>query len=240
MRDDMKHIIIDTARRGSGYLDYRAVRRKKRRQKDTLKESYSKKGYDLRKSESDRLSPLRRMLQKNSGRKWDDVYSEICKSCDVRGIRGYHLRDHVRYMVDMNTYRDENGKVWIRAQWREYCPEDTHYGDELYVDPEGYLRHIPRKNSSRRRRNSNENLKKINGAYFARKEGIWYKLTTVPAPKLYNAQKYNWISRADYCDAILGECSRYDLRRFYNEYIYAIDKKQLNRKELRKLNLKNG
>lgn len=70
----------------------------------------------------DRLSPLRRYLEAQVGRNWDDVYSEIRKVCDLRSLAGYHLMQHIKMEVEFN-------------------PNTVHYwrSGDLYVDEMGIL-----------------------------------------------------------------------------------------------------
>jgi hypothetical protein len=48
----------------------------------------------------DHLNPLRRWLDRQVGRGWRHVYRELCAIQDGRTLRGRHLRDHVRWLVD--------------------------------------------------------------------------------------------------------------------------------------------
>jgi hypothetical protein len=66
-----------------------------------------------RKGLTDLLGPLRRWLQSQVGRAWNDVYSEIartmgrCGSWGVRHILSTHLD------VAVHTYRGIDGNVWV-------------------------------------------------------------------------------------------------------------------------------
>jgi len=75
----------------------------------------------------DRLGPLRKFLKSQCGRKWNDVYSDICKQVDRRCIRGYHLHTHVDGMVERYAPAWAGYIKW----WRR----------SLYVDEEGILRY---------------------------------------------------------------------------------------------------
>lgn len=44
---------------------------------------------------ADKLHPILRWLDKQVGRRWDDVYSEICKKFDRRTLFGRHIIDHI-------------------------------------------------------------------------------------------------------------------------------------------------
>ncbi|MCP3920503.1 MAG: hypothetical protein GY711_33670 [bacterium] len=66
------------------------------------------------------LGPLRRFLCRRCGRPWNQVYSEVCASCDRRTLRGWHLPRHVE---------DEVGLRRRPGCYREF-----------YVDDQGVLR----------------------------------------------------------------------------------------------------
>lgn len=132
----MKHVIIDTGR-VYGYGGYKMVRRKKIRSVDYDEDAFNftkegmrfpySCGLSSKKGMADRLTPLYRFLENNCGRKWDDVWKEICESCSNRSIRGFHLREHVKRYVN---YRIINGK---RAFYRS----------SFYTDEEGILLECP-------------------------------------------------------------------------------------------------
>lgn len=87
---------------------------------------------------TDKLAPLDRYLQKNAGRPWDKVYSELCQRFDRRTLKGHHLLSgHVdRYTVRGHGHHSrpheagppELGGAWIdrhgilrykqRRRWR--------------------------------------------------------------------------------------------------------------------------
>lgn len=79
---------------------------------------------------SDRLAPLDRWINKQHGRKWDDVFSEICKKADYRNVRGRHLIEHV---LDY---------VWVQnsnRSWRNHWFITGLYKGQVHVDENGIL-----------------------------------------------------------------------------------------------------
>jgi hypothetical protein len=72
--------------------------------------SYRDYGYSA-KWFTDVLGPLRRFLEKNVGRPWNDVYSEMCTSLDKRKATGKHIFDHAMDMVETNCFLGANGKI---------------------------------------------------------------------------------------------------------------------------------
>ena len=124
MRRDMKDIIIDVYRRGSGYsINRRSRARLKRANPDDLPKFLSNR--HVRDSyPNDRLVPLEKFLESNAGRPWNDVYSEIREHCDTRNIRGQHLWEHVI------------SSVLRRHPWEIFW--------NAYVDDDGILRYAPK------------------------------------------------------------------------------------------------
>ena len=106
MRPDMKDLLLNTGRHsGYGKSDSRRARFL-HVDADLLPHRLTpalQYGYN-RKSQGDRLAPLYKFLESRCGRPWNDVYSEICLAADPRGIRGFHLRQHVQQYVNLSNY----------------------------------------------------------------------------------------------------------------------------------------
>ena len=60
---------------------------------------------------NENLAPLKRYLQKQVGRPWDKVYSEISQTIDKRSAVGLHVLQHVEDFVSVNAFV-ENGVVY--------------------------------------------------------------------------------------------------------------------------------
>ena len=79
--------------------------------------------YHHRKEFSDHISPLKRWLNKQVGRPWNSIWSEICKAVDGRDVIGKHLLDHVKAEVELESH-------WSWG-W---------FSKPLFVDKKGFLR----------------------------------------------------------------------------------------------------
>lgn len=157
MRPDMNEVIIETARTsGSGA---KGVRRHER-DIDSLPFHTPihphVSGYG-RKSQGDKLQPLRRFLRNRIGTKWDDVYSEICSVNDNRSVIGFHLRTHIKQMVKAPGF------------FRRYD-----YAD-FFVDDDGILRECPRRPRWQFPRNPIEKLRIDEFSYYKLEKNIWYR-----------------------------------------------------------------
>ncbi len=132
----MFKVIVERPRRGGGGP------LKKHRQanedpenlptKESMKAPY-RYGDNL-KELNENLSPLKRYLNKQVGRNWNDVYSEISKHIDNNSTVKKHVKDHIKWFVNEHVVV-EGKKVYGKiAHYIGYRPEL--WKDELYVDPE--------------------------------------------------------------------------------------------------------
>jgi hypothetical protein len=80
----------------------------------------------------DKLAPLHRWLQKNAGRPWNKVYSELCARFDRRSLKGWHL---LSAHVDVYTVIGHGPAL---PGWRVNQPA---YTSGPYVDRHGILRY---------------------------------------------------------------------------------------------------
>jgi hypothetical protein len=78
---------------------------------------------------NENLRPLFQFLEKSVGRRWDDVYSEICANINPNKAIDYHVLQHVGWHVDLHN-REEK---WYSR------------GGNLYVDDDGILRKSARR-----------------------------------------------------------------------------------------------
>lgn len=136
MRRDMPKVIVESGRRDAPARYGRSsVHRKGRPPRDHddhprhegMRRPYS---YD-RKELTDHLKPLRRFLEKQVGRPWNTVYSEICENLRAGHALHDHLRQHVFDYVNVDNPRARNR----RWEWNK----------PFYVDPRSAIlrRHRP-------------------------------------------------------------------------------------------------
>lgn len=81
---------------------------------------------------NDHLEPIHKLLVKNAGRQWSDVWSEVCEHADERSTSGHHLREHVWRYVEHHAEKEDD-VVYGPPRWSSVRPE-LRPGD-LYVDP---------------------------------------------------------------------------------------------------------
>lgn len=106
---------------------------------ESMTERYSKAGE--RKSFNEFLAPLYRFIHKSVGRRWDDVFSEICSGIKLDSTVQRHVREHVDGYIETNTFIGSDGKVWVHSKYGggDRCIEEPAYRyyryEELYVHP---------------------------------------------------------------------------------------------------------
>lgn len=187
------------------------------------------------KSLTDVLSPLYGYLEKNVGRHWDDVYSELSKGLDRRSVSGLHVFSHLWDYVDRHTVMCEDGKVraWAGGRWGGGRLTEP---DDFYVHPyTGILKKAPdRPNWWRRRgkkdKDTDEHLiwiaeSKQYGESYKRIDGIWYQVewTMKDVVTGYHPIRLSWGSNP------------WNVK----QEVQVLKKRQLGRKELKHLGLVN-
>jgi hypothetical protein len=232
MRHDMGKCVIEAPRRGSsakgnkvrtygkvtldseGY-DYEGATKIP----SSMRDKYARNDKDF----SDKLGPLHRYLLSNCGRLWDDVYSEISynigrftKSEGLRHIIDAHMP------VEINTYRAVNGGVYYYASYGGPTRVDeTSYWHrpEFYVEPETGILRASRKKANDRKPASVEAITLSASEEYRKIDGIWYyQRFDRKEEKVYRytysngTHHYEWVTT-----------------------VTVVEKKQLNKKELREL-----
>lgn len=161
MRQDMKDLLVNTGRAWLGY-EKRSVHWRaqvKRADPDALPTRIHRR---REKSQTDRLNPLHRFLEKKCGRSWNKVFSEIVKSADYRSLRGHHLLEHVKGYVRPTPF-DIDG-------YRSYGP--------FFVDRNGLLQKELRRRHTRPKDKTNPLLRESPDHWYEKIKGLWYEFTT--------------------------------------------------------------
>lgn len=188
MRKDMDKILVTTARIGSDLKNQQVI--KERRSKDwedlpsksSMKPNHAR--YTERKQLNEYLNPLIRFLKKNCGKKWDDIYSDICSQLDKRtAVQDHifmHLFDFVEIKPDwINGFPHYNPK-WGTSR-RIYKT-----GSNFYVNKNGILKE-PKHKSPSYSENKNSNLfEKNNKLYIKDPSGTWFEAIFLPVDPIWS------------------------------------------------------
>jgi hypothetical protein len=175
MREDMFKVIVERPRLGGGN------RRKGRsRPFEDLPSKIGMRRFHEERSEhkwlNENLAPLRRYLEQQVGRPWNQVYSEICARLSVRHVVQQHVREHLTDFVEVVP-------AVIQTRWRPV----------LYVDPkDGLLKRTDRTPEARARRRREAEAKRRKPEVtrvdlsadraLQRIDGTWYELTLARLP----------------------------------------------------------
>ena len=143
---------------------------------------------------NENLNPLYNFIRCNVGRKWDKVYSEICKTFDKRSVINQHILIHLFQLVETNCrvlndkvvflqpYRNSEGWVGIERSYSDY-----------YVDPrDGILHRNTKKLTARQQRKLDDKHNEIEEQKVHRIisdkielfliDGIWYEAMMEKCP----------------------------------------------------------
>src|SRR5947209_8125144 len=103
MRADMAKVIVERPRKkGGSFHKPKGYQRRLRRfgeEGPPCREGIKARWQNQTKSLNEHLGPLRRYLDKQVGRPWDKVFSEICAHIDRSSAVQDHVRDHVEAYV---------------------------------------------------------------------------------------------------------------------------------------------
>lgn len=127
------------------------------------------------------LNPLEKFLEKNVGRPWNSIYSEIREQINANSAVQYHILQHLEHMVNLHVYYDPDARTKIprtNTGWRYYNNELRNGG--LYVCPNtGILKkHHRKKEDKKKPEITRYDILDNDGnktEYFLEKfDGIWY------------------------------------------------------------------
>jgi hypothetical protein len=182
MREDMAHVIVERPR----IID--SIPRKGRR----FPLDQAPKQLGMRRSQRERggykmlnenLAPLRRFLERQVGRPWDQVFSEIAARLRADSTVQQHVRDHLQDFVATRPRRGIS--TWYRrgdaALWHQ----------PLYVDPrDGILKRTDRLPAARKRAKAGspvippaERIELSSARELRCIDGIWYDVSLAPLPE---------------------------------------------------------
>ena len=185
---------------------------------------------------TENLAPLIQFLHKNIGRRWMDVYSEICRVVAPGSVAQKQVLDNVGslvatsvVMIDGRPHRPVEGGI----ERCRFQPLNGSKWDSLYVCPSsGVLKSVERAEEPLRR--TNPDVRAIGPlSQYRRINGIWYLVELAFVPSIVSAL-------ADHYDVLLhaplADLSCEDLKKMYGSYDrYAVSKRPLGKRELLRL-----
>jgi hypothetical protein len=244
----MYKVIVERPRRGGNGSRVRALPR-------DLEDSPSHEGMRLRhtdhKNLNENLRPLERYLQRQVGRPWNKVFSEICASIDRRNTVQQHIHQHIDNFVDVQVV-EVDGVLHTNHRWGGLCRLEDAW-TPLYVDPvSGLLREnkarakaawLRREERQRTAQAAAEHRRDLpNLRQLHRVEGIWYEvsLATIRSTGSFDLLLHKLVVPHGSIThpknaAMIGG----DARLYGRANVYAHSKRQLNARELRAHGVEN-
>lgn len=236
MRNDMAKVIVERPRVGGDKkVGLKGEKRRQTRLGDDAPAFESMKSrWRERKQLNENLSPLKRFLRSRVGKPWNDVFSEICANIKVDSTVQKHVRDHVFDYVETNVVMVDG------------VPHDTRgrklYFEVVYVHPEtGILMAMPARKRYRwgGYRTKFEQIKLDRFTKNVKVDGFWYRVGFKELPKL--------VDGVPEIDVILKAPAypspgnwRCEFTREWGAPIYAVSKRQLNSREIKRTVLIKG
>ena len=201
---------------------------------------------------NENLSPLRRYLEAQVGRPWNDVWAEICGHIRVDNAVQKHVRDHVQDFVAIRTaLRD--GVVVSAGRWGRPEPIADCRWPKLYVDPaSGILRRNEGARRERARRRQAAAAKALELAARMRKptadrqlhlldDGNWWEITLAPIPQWAVVENGRRTTRSAVVVDVVeraGLSSLPRVERYDRSGVYAVAKRALSHREIKTMKLR--
>lgn len=136
MRADMFKVIVERPRIGAGHAPSPKLKKDRNLDRQTVglkRQVWECAGYTKHLNEN--LAPLVRYLRRQVGRRWDEVFSEICARLDTGSTVKMHVRQHLEDFVMIRISRGRRGELLHNG--RVLTPNTlTSWRAEFFVDPE--------------------------------------------------------------------------------------------------------
>jgi len=117
MREDMAHVVVERPR----LKPFKIRKGRSVSLEDMPSHVGMRRGHALhgdRKELNENLAPLRRYLEKQVGRPWNKVYSEIACHLRIDSAIQQHVRDHIGDFVAVKPRRIANGWLFSHVWWQ--------------------------------------------------------------------------------------------------------------------------
>lgn len=226
MRSDMWKVIVERPRLGRGHADAVGRRARKLAPGDLDGSALGCiERSERTKSLNENLAPLRRYLERQVGRRWDAVYSEMRAQISFDNVVQKHVFAHLEQFLWRNV-RVVDGFVWSREQWSSVPRRGG-----LFVDPStNLIRRLVRTEVEAPVARSD--LVELGPrACLCSVGGVWFHVVLAPMPARITSEidvvtrrapePTSWIDRHN------------GIARYGQGNVYAIAKRQLGKRELR-------
>lgn len=178
--------------------------------------------YGDRKSFSDHLAPLRRLLRSKVGQPWNDVYSELCQRLNTNSVTGQHVLSHLWNFVERYV-EIIDGVPYHKTHRSSLNNAIGHWRDELYIHPETGILCLAQKAPKKPPKKRNDLVVKDSYHQYRLLNNVWYLVTLQDIPSfekptdiLLKTPIQSWVGMQEYGKAV-----------------YAVSKRQCNKKEIK-------
>jgi hypothetical protein len=235
--------------RGSRGGDWARTPKKPRDLEDAPAQEPVSRGHRKQKMTQVNLGPFENFLLSRVGKKWDDVYSEICANPKMREVFEVHISSTSKRFVFVElSPLQKDGKLYGRNRWQGEMRELFH--GALYVCPETKILKKYKLATLNRKGLPVEEKRfhRYTDTFAVRKiDDVWYELKLAPLPDKPNADgTYPTLQ-----DAALGTIQPMKATWGFNSHmfcvqtstaygdgkVYAVSKRQLGSKKIRQLKL---
>jgi hypothetical protein len=240
MRADMAKVIVERPRVGSRFhgkpKGYRKSVPRLSEDGGPIREGMKRRCRGDFKSLNEHLGPLRRYLDKQVGRPWDKVFSEICAHIDRNSAVQDHVRDHVEDYVATHVILIDGVPCDGEGGKRYGQPLDQFRYRPWYVCPRtGLLRRVKLTSRKRRQQPKTEGPPRyirVSDTLQCRFiNSAWHLITLKPLP----GPHLDGLPRA--VDVLLKQpvvkITAQMARQHYGAEVYAVAQRRLARRELR-------
>lgn len=255
MRKDMNKVIDEAYRYGRSLVlkpgrPQRDVENQATR--EGIRRPYQSGWGRCMKESSDHTTPLRRFLDKQVGRKWDAVFSEICRTYDARNPVNRRILELVARFVTSRGLSAQNGQV---VEFSSYGAPSEPRG--LFVHPQSgllcksigpsYMDHYRKAEAERQKKVDARSKVVSKSKKLVKVQDVWFIVEfAVVTPPREMAVGYTdvaggkrllkLIDTESICrDVLTGEAFRETLEGYYTKIglEYAKSKRQASHKELK-------
>jgi len=172
---------------------------------------------------SDHLAPLRGFLRSKVGYPWNEVYSELCERLKTNTMAGQHVLSHVFDYVNLHV-EIIDGVPQGKPNGRFNFSLENSYYPKYYVHPKTGILCVAHKTRPKPKLTKPKDLLVIDSYHEYRLiNDIWYRVTFADLPGASNVH-----------DVLLnGLITPQIAHNKYRLYIYAVQKLQCNKREIK-------
>jgi hypothetical protein len=237
MRSDMAKVIVERPRKKGWAWNkpkgYRRTLRRMSAEGQPIREGMKHRWQNHTKWLNEHLGPLRRYLDSQVGRPWDEVFSEICAHINRNSAVQNHVRDHVKDYVAVHVFLVDGVPCSGEGSWHHGTPLHRMLWRPWYVCPRtGQLRRsaLPRQERPRRSRTRVHPPVRVSDTLVCKfLQGGWHLLTVRALPGMRDQSS----ARDVVLDKPVKEITPGRARHEYGAEVYAVDRRRLARPELR-------